>query len=82
MSGMCGGGNSTRICGECLPEQRTYTDNTCKGLQRADTDIVDKAVILGIIDPDGYDKENRVYSGGGCCPTLLVGNGTVKVVTK
>ena len=59
-----GGGNSTRLCRECVPEQRTNTDNTCKGLQRTDTDIVDKAVILGIIDPDGYDKENRVYSGG------------------
>jgi DNA (cytosine-5)-methyltransferase 1 len=77
-----GGADSTRICGECLPEQRTDTDNTCKELQRTDTGIVDKAVILGIIDPDGYDKENRVYSGGGCCPTLLVGNGRVKVVTK
>lgn len=22
-------------------------------------------MILGIIDPEGYDKENRVYSGGG-----------------
>lgn len=61
-----GGANSTRICRECLQKQRTITDNSCKGLQRTDSDIIaDKSVILGIIDPEGYDKENRVYSGGG-----------------
>ena len=58
-----GGADTTRICGECLPEQRTFPDNSCKRLQNPV--INNKSVILGVIDPEGYDKENRVYSGGG-----------------
>ena len=47
-----------------IADGRTSPDCFGERLQR--TDFNTKAVILGIIDPEGYDKENRVYSGGGC----------------
>ena len=59
-----GGASTTGICGERIPDGRTSPDCIGERLQR--TDFNTKAVILGIIDPEGYDKENRVYSGGGC----------------
>ena len=80
MGNIRGGASTTGICGECIPDGRTSPDCFGERLQRTDSNT--KAVILGIIDPEGYDKENRVYGGGGLCPTLLVGNGRVKVVTK
>lgn len=80
MGNIRGGASTTGICGECIPDGRASPDCFGERLQR--TDFNTKAVILGIIDPEGYDKENRVYGGGGVCPTLLVGNGRVKVVTK
>lgn len=75
-----GGASTTGICGERIPDGRTSSECSCERLQRPDS--YNKSVIVGIIDPEGYDKENRVYSGGGLCPTLLVGNGRIKVVSK
>ena len=43
---------------------------------------MDKCEVIGILDAEGYEKENRVYNGGGLCPTLLVGNGRVKVMVE
>ena len=43
---------------------------------------MDKCEVIGILDKEGYDKENRVYNGGGLCPTLLVGNGRVKALVE
>ena len=80
MGNIRGGASTTGICGERIPDGRTSPDCFGERLQRTDSNT--KAVILGIIDPEGYDKENRVYGGEGLCPTLLVGNGRVKVVTK
>lgn len=38
--------------------------------------------ILGIIDADGYELDNRVYSGGGIAPCMTSGNVHKKVVRK
>ena len=27
---------------------------------------MDKCEVIGILDTEGYEKENRVYNGGGC----------------
>ena len=43
---------------------------------------MNKCEVIGILDEDGYEKENRVYNGGGLCPTLLVGNASVKTVVN
>ena len=39
-------------------------------------------LMLGIIDEEGYEKDNRVYWVGGCCPTLTCGNALIKVLRK
>ena len=38
--------------------------------------------ILGIIDADGYELDNRVYSGGGISPCMTTGNAKKNVVRK
>ena len=43
---------------------------------------MNKCEVIGILDEEGYEKENRVYNGGGLCPTLLVGNGRVKALVE
>ena len=58
-----GGSSTTGICRECIPDGRTSPECSSERLQRPDS--YNKSVIVGIIDPEGYDKENRVYSGGG-----------------
>ena len=80
MGNIRGGASTAGICGECIPDGRASPECSSERLQRPDS--YNKSVIVGIIDPKGYDKENRVYSGGGLCPTLLVGNGRIKVVSK
>ena len=29
-----------------------------------------KCIMLGLIDPNGYERDNRVYYGMGSCPTI------------
>lgn len=43
---------------------------------------MDKCEVIGILDAEGCEKENRVYNEGGLCPTLLVGNGRVKALVE
>ena len=38
--------------------------------------------LIGIIDPKGFEMDNRVYSKGGCCPTLKHGNARVVTIRK
>ena len=38
--------------------------------------------ILGIIDAEGYELDNRVYSGGGISPCMTTGNAKKNVVRK
>lgn len=46
------------------------------------TEKMDKCEVIGILDEEGYEKENRVYNGVGLYPTLLVGNGRVKALVE
>ena len=41
-----------------------------------------RCIQIGIINTQGYELDNRVYSRGGCCVTLKAGNVKVKVVRK
>lgn len=43
---------------------------------------MNKCEVIGILDEEGYEKENRVYNGGGLCPTLLAGDARVKTVVN
>lgn len=33
-----------------------------------------KGIVIGIIDENGFEQENRVYFRGGCSPTSRAGN--------
>jgi hypothetical protein len=41
-----------------------------------------RCIQIGILDTQGYELDNRVYSRGGCCVTLKAGNAKVKVIRK
>ena len=43
--------------------------NQSNGLQRPGKDI-DREIMLGLLDANGYEKLNRVYSVNGLCPTV------------
>jgi len=38
--------------------------------------------LIGIISKDGFEIDNRVYSRGGCNPTLKAGNARVHVIRR
>ena len=41
-----------------------------------------KAIMLGLINPEGYELDNRVYFRGGISPTQRVSNAKFKVIKK
>ena len=41
-----------------------------------------KRVVIGILDPNGFEQDNRVYSRGGCCPAERANNSTILVIRK
>ena len=41
-----------------------------------------KLKLIGIIDKDRFELDNRVYSRGGCNPTLKAGNAHVQIIRR
>ena len=41
-----------------------------------------KLIMLGILDEEGYESDNRIYGRGGVSPTEKAGNMRIKVVRK
>lgn len=41
-----------------------------------------KIIMLGVMDSQGYELDNRVYSAGGALPTQRAGNARITVVRK
>lgn len=41
-----------------------------------------KLDMLGIVDKDGYELENRVYGRWGGCPTERAGNAKISTIRK
>ena len=39
-----------------------------------------KLIMLGIVDEDGYELDNRTYSRKGVCPTQRAGNARITVI--
>ena len=39
-------------------------------------------IMVGIVDAEGYELDNRVYSAGGASPTQRHGNARISVLRK
>lgn len=41
-----------------------------------------KRIVLGMVDENGFEQDNRLYFRGGCSPTERAGNSTILIAKK